>query len=177
MDLPIRKKGRIQTERLVLKPYGPQDLKPLTGLLTNPEITKTFLVPDFERPEQAEALARRVMGYSQAEDIHHLEYGIYLDGRLIGFVNDCGIEQDSIEIGYAIHPDFWGQGYASEALGSVLEQLREMGFRKVTAAFFEENAASRRVMEKCGMALTRRTHQEEYRGEMHICRYCEIVFP
>ena len=50
-----------------------------------------------------------------------------------------------------IHPDYQGCGYATEAVGAVLRELREMGFRKVIAGFFSENSARRRVMEKCGI--------------------------
>ncbi len=31
-------------------------------------------------------------------------------------------------------------------------------------------------MEKCGMKQTSVTDEEEYRGKIHLCRYCEIVF-
>lgn len=105
-----------------------------------------------------------------------MEYGIYLNGTLIGFVNDCGIEDDEIEIGYVVHPEYQGRGYASEAVKAVLGELRETGFRKVSAGYFAENEASRRVMEKCGMKPVERTDEEEYRGEKHLCRYCEIEF-
>ncbi|MGM9653434.1 MAG: hypothetical protein ACI3XP_07340 [Eubacteriales bacterium] len=57
MRLPIRKNASIQTERLLLKPYAPADTERLIELLTNPEITKTFMVPDFETKSQAAALA------------------------------------------------------------------------------------------------------------------------
>ena len=42
-----------------------------------------------------------------------------------------------------------GHGYATEAVRAVLEELRDMGFRRVTAGYFEGNEASHRVMEKC----------------------------
>lgn len=174
MALPIKKKALIETERLTIKPYALEDVDGLVDLLINPEITKTFMVPKFESLEQAEKLAKKLIVFSQENDTKHLEYGIYLDEKLIGFVNDCGIEDEEIEIGYVIHPDYQGQGYATEAVRAIICELREMGFHKVTAGFFEENTASRRVMEKSGMQQTNVTDEEEYRGEHHICCYCEI---
>lgn len=176
MTLPLRKKALIRTERLALKPCSMADADALAGLLTNSEITKTFMVPDFESPEQAKALAEKLIAFGQIEDTAHLEYGIYRNGALIGFISDCGIEDDEIEIGYVVHPDFQGHGYATEAVRAMLGALREMGFRKVTAGYFQENDASRRVMEKCGMARTSKTDEIDYRGERHVCRYCEICF-
>ena len=45
-------------------------------------------------------LVGKLIEFSKVEDMVHLEYGIYLNDMLIGFVNDCGIEADEIEIGY-----------------------------------------------------------------------------
>ena len=69
-----------------------------------------------------------------------------------------------------------GHGYATEAVRAVLEELRDMGFRRVTAGYFEGNEASHRVMEKCGMQPVAYTDEEEYRGVRHLCRYCEVRF-
>lgn len=176
MALPIKKKAKIQTERLSLKPYSEQDIDSLIDLLTNPEITSTFIVPKMESRSCAEELVRKLIAFSQADDTQHLEYGIYLGERIIGFVNDCGITDREIEIGYVIHPQYKAHGYATEAVRAVISELREMGFRKVTAGYFAENTASLRVMEKCGMQKTAVTDEEEYRGKHHVCRYCEICF-
>lgn len=176
MPLPIKKKTMIKTKRLTIKPYSSDDVKGLVGLLTDAEITKTFMVPEFESLEQAELLVKKLIAFSSIEDTVHLEYGIYLDGKIIGFINDCGIEDEEVKIGYVIHPKYKGQGFATEAVKAVISELKEMGFKKVGAGFFEENTASFRVMQKCGMYITDGTDIEEYRGENHICRYCEICF-
>ncbi len=176
MALPIREKTQIKTERLILKPYSEQDMDALINLLTDPEITSTFMVPEMGSRSCAEELVKKLIGFSQPDDTKHLEYGIYLGEKMIGFVNDCGVEEDEIEIGYVIHPQYQGHGYATEAVHTVLAELREMGFRKVTAGYFAENTASLRVMEKCGMQRTTITEEEDYRGKRHLCRYCEICF-
>ncbi len=175
MARPIKKKAMIQTKRLTLKPYSMQDADALLDLLTMPEVTDTFMVPEMESRRCLEELVQKLISFSQIEDDKHLEYGIYLNGKIIGFVNDCGIEDDEIEIGYVVHPRYQGRGYATEAVRAVITELREMGFRKITAGYFAENTASLRVMEKCGMQQTDET-EEEYRGRKHICKYCELCF-
>lgn len=105
------------------------------------------MVPEFKNTDEAAALARKLVSFSSPDDTRHLEYGIYLNGCLIGFIIDCGAEGNEIEIGYVIHPDYQGRGYATEAVKAVIGELRDMGFGEVTAGFFAGNTASRRVME------------------------------
>lgn len=175
MVVEIKKKPVIHTGRLTLKPYAEADTDALVRLLTDPKITETFMVPDYETREEYEVLAQKLIGFSRPEDTVHLEYGIYLQNRLIGFINDCGVEDGTIELGYVICPEEWGKGYASEAVAAVLDELREMGFKAARAGYFEGNTASRRVMEKCGMRGTDRQDTEKYRGVVHTCRYCEVT--
>ena len=82
MALPIKKKALIETERLTIKPYALEDVDGLVDLLTNPEITKTFMVPEFESLEQMEDLAKKLIVFSQEEDSKHLEYGMIRYNKL-----------------------------------------------------------------------------------------------
>ena len=82
-------------------------------------------------------------------------------GRLIGILLFSDEKADSCEIGYGIGSDYWGKGYATEAVRRFLEFLfREKGFRTVYASFFTGNDASRRVMEKCGMTFSHISENE-----------------
>jgi len=64
-----------------------------------------------------------------------------------------------------------------KAVKAILLELQEMGFQKVTAGYFSENKASYHVYEKVwNDADSNNTDEEEYRGERHLCRYCEIHF-
>lgn len=170
----IRKKEQIRTARLVLKPYETSDRDRLVEFFQNEEIAATFMMPEYPTEEQYFELADKIIGFSQIDNETHLEYGIFLENDLIGMINDCGFDDETIEIGYLIHPDYKGNGYATEALGAILSEAKEMGFQKAVAGFFEENAASRKVMKKCGMHLNQTIEEEEYRGKAHRCLYCEI---
>ena len=48
-----------------------------------------------------------------------------------------------------------------------------MGYSTVRAGIFEENGASRRVIEKCGLKQIDYTDDIEYRGNVHHCIYFE----
>lgn len=175
MSRPIVKKACIQTERLTLKPYRESDRERLVEMMLNPKISETFMIPDYETKEEYYLLADKLIAFSQTEDTIHLEYGVYKDGYMIGFVNDCGYDDSAMELGYVIDPAFQGCGYATEAVKAVIEELREMGFRKVLAGFFEGNIGSQRVMEKCGLTLNGNDDEEEYRGKLLRCYECEMA--
>ncbi|MFU2180807.1 GNAT family N-acetyltransferase [Streptococcus pluranimalium] len=84
-------------------------------------------------------------------------YGITVKGndRIIG---SCDFnhrhEDDVFEIGYMLHPDYWGKGIMSEAV----EALIEIGFtllnlHKVEIVCYDYNRQSRRIAEKLGFTL------------------------
>lgn len=79
-----------------------------------------------------------------------------------------------IKIGYVIHPARWHNGYATESLRAAITALFRAGFAIVRAGAFEENAASIRVMEKCGMQKTDAAEAISYRGAMHRYVHYEI---
>lgn len=176
MDLRITQKSMIITERLEIKPLSSDDTDTLVEMLTNSELTRCFMVPSYDSLDKYRELARKLISFSAPDDTRHLECGVYLEGKLIGFINDCGIDGDTIEIGYAFHPDRWNKGYATEAVRAVLGALKNMGFGTVKAYYFTENPASGRVMEKCGMSPTNEVTYEEYRGVTHECRGYVIRF-
>lgn len=159
----------IKTERLELKPLSDSDRDNMIELLTNNEIKKTYMLPDFESEEQAEKLFLRLKEGSLADKVYQV--GIYLNGMLIGFANEVEREDDKIELGYMIHPEHHNQGYGTEMLKAMIEEMFARGFSEVIAGAFEENPASLRVMEKSGMTKLDKTDEIEYRGVLHKCVY------
>lgn len=165
------KKPEIKTARLVLREFTEEDCDAVVSLLMNDEIANTYMIPEFSDRRDAENLFARLLEISRMDD--RIEYGIYRDGALVGFINDCGFDGDSAEIGYAIDPLHRGNGYAPEALAAVINELFRMGYTRVVCGYFEGNRASRLVMEKCGMTPLDREDTVEYRGRTHRCGYFE----
>lgn len=159
----------IETERLVLKPLADSDRNNMIELLTNSEIKKTYMLPDFENEEQAEKLFQRLKAGSQEGKVYQV--GIFLNGEVIGYANEVEREEDKIELGYMLHPKHHNKGYATEMLKAMIEEMFARGFSEVLAGAFEENPASMRVMEKSGMTRLEKTDEIEYRGAVHKCVY------
>lgn len=155
-----------------LKAFTPADEAVMLEILTNAIIKQTYMLPDFEKKEDAAPLFQRLMELSQDEA--HFVRGIRAEGVLVGFLNDVEIKNGTIELGYVIHPPYHGRGYATEALKLAIKELFHRGFREVTAGAFAENPASLRVMEKAGMTRISKTDEIEYRGKVHQCIYYSI---
>ena len=159
----------IKTKRLTIMRMRECDMEAALDLLTNHIVKQTYMLPDFEKREDAIPLFRRILELSQGEKRY--VRGIYLNDYLIGYSNEVEINDKSIELGYLIHPDYHGQGYMTEALTALIPDLFARGFDEVVCGAFEENPASLRVMAKAGMMLLEKSDELEYRGKTHRCIY------
>ena len=159
----------MQTRLRVIRPL---DENAVLDILTDSTIKQTYMLPDYERREDALPLFRRLVELS--EDEARYVRGIYLGDLLIGFLNDVEIKDNAIELGYVIHPNHHGKGYMTQALRISIQELFDLGYREIICGAFEENAASIRVMEKAGMTVINQTEQIEYRGKTHKCLYYSV---
>ena len=87
-----------------------------------------------------------------------LVYPVLLkDETNIGYVQLVPLEE-GVEVGYHIAKEFTGKGYATEALTALLQFAKaEKKLCKVYGICVSENAASKKVLEKCGF-------KKEYEG-------------
>lgn len=162
----------IKTPRLTLGSIRECDFDELIALMKNEEVGKTYMVPDLPTSEAEMKLFTRLCELSESKDRY--VYGIFLEDKLIGMLNDTDICGKTIEVGYAIHPVYSGNGYATEALTAIIPHLFSVGFEEVIAGAFECNPASLRVMEKSGMKRSNLTASVEYRGVTHKCIYYSV---
>jgi RimJ/RimL family protein N-acetyltransferase len=93
------------------------------------------------------------------------------DGVGIGL---CGLlKRDTladVDIGYAFFPQFWGQGYAFEAVWATLRHAaRAFSLRRVIAVVSSGNTGSIRVLEKAGMRFERMHAMDP--NEPEVCLY------
>ena len=163
---------QFKTERLNVRPFCDADKEKMLEMLYDESIKKTYMIPDFADKEAAEKMFAAFMRLSNAPDRY--VGAICLEGELVGFMNDTEIAGDTVEMGYVICPKHQGKGFCTEAMSGAIEYLFERGFREVICGAFEENEASIRVMQKCGMKLLDKTDVIEYRGKNYNCIYYSI---
>ncbi|MGP3534428.1 GNAT family N-acetyltransferase [Microbacterium sp. RD1] len=80
---------------------------------------------------------------------------------------------EDVEIGWHLHPDAWGRGYATEAARVVLGEAWASGIPRVVAVTHPDNAASQRVCRRIGMRGLGRT--DRYYGVE--CELFEMLAP
>jgi [ribosomal protein S5]-alanine N-acetyltransferase len=119
--------------------------------------------------EAVERAARaKLMKMSFARETDHAWFTYWLvvvasQACGIGFAGFKGMPDDEgfVEIGYGIAASFQGMGYATEAVGALIEwAFQSPNCIAVTAQTMKSNSASRRVLEKVGM----RAHEETIDG-------------
>ena len=162
----------LHTKRLILKPFCEGDEDAVLRIITDERVAKTFMVPEIRSAEEGRKVFAALLKLSNTEGRCLL--GIFLEDTLLGFINDVDISGKSVELGWAVHPNFQGQGYATEAAEALINKLFCEGFEEIRAGAFEGNDASFRVMEKLGMRRTSFEESIDYRGEKHRCIYYAI---
>lgn len=161
-----------KTDRLWVRPFSPADEAALIALMKDPVVGRTYMVPDLPDIEAERAFFRRLQALSL--DTSRFISGIYLDTLLIGMVNETEICGDSIELGYALAPQYHNRGFATEMLRGAIAYLFAAGFSQVLCGAFETNAASIRVMVKSGMTHLPQADTIFYRNQEHRCVYYGI---
>src|SRR6266498_4548802 len=113
----ILSEGRLETERLILRPMLATDIDALYLIFTDPKVMASFGVDLFNR-EQMERWLQRNLDHQNQNGYGLFSVMLKESGELIG---DCGLEQMEVEglqaaeLGYDFRSDYWNQGFATEA--------------------------------------------------------------
>lgn len=93
----------------------------------------------------------------EAGEERQLCRAIEVDGRAVGSISvflGSDVYRRSAELGYWLAEEYWGRGIMTAAVGQICrEAFRRFNIVRIHAEPFEDNAASRRVLEKAGFAL------------------------
>jgi len=146
---------KIETERLLLRPFEETDLEDVYAYASVPGVG---VMAGWPRHESIETSKRVLQDFLQKK----INFALYHknDKKVIGSLalrsswssrNDTYKHLKAKEIGYVLAKDYWGQGLMPEAVKAVVAYgFNTLGLEAFGIAHFPENVASRRVAEKCG---------------------------
>lgn len=148
-NYPLESKG------LILRLPEINDTEAMQAIISAWDVAVTTLTIPY--PYTVEMAKEWIQAVHQRDDESSFRYVIIRksDNQLVG---GCGFQVSSqhekAEIGYWIGVPYWGNGYATETVRTVIQFcFEDLGLNRVEAEYFAENGASRRVMEKAGMTF------------------------
>ncbi len=156
MPLQLRPAYPIRTERLLLRPFVESDLDAILDLESRPDVVHYLPWDVMDRDAAAAHLVKR-LGQGAIDETSSamvLAAVVPPDDRLIAEfmlrVTDEASRRG--EIGWTVHPDAQGLGYATEGARAMLRLgFQDLGLHRIHAGADSRNAASLRVMDKLGM--------------------------
>ena len=147
-----------ETARVVLRRFTLDDLDALADIMARPELMRYSYRGPQSRDETAHMLRRFLERYELDGTGPYAT--IYKpDDRLAGF---CGLPVHEIEgtreveVGYGLHPDYWGLGLATEAAAAIRDYAFErLGLPRLVSIIKKDNLPSIGVATRIGMTYER----------------------
>ena len=145
-----------ETDRLVMRAFEPGDLAALVAIYSRDDVAPYLYEGPRDEQAVAELLERKIAGSRVSAEGDWLSAAVVLraSGALVGdlALRWLSAEHRQGEIGFVVHPDHQGAGYATEASAVFLRiAFEEMGLHRVIGRAEARNTASARVLEKLGM--------------------------
>ena len=146
----------LQTDRLVLRAYRPDDLDGILGMLGRADVAR-YLMWEPMDPDGARAFLDRRLGQTRIEQegeglalaVEERATGRYAGEVILRLISE---QHGQGEVGWVLHPDAQGRGYATEAAREMLRSgFADVGLHRIVAECDPRNDASVRVMERLGM--------------------------
>jgi len=146
----------LSTERLILRPYVPEDWERIHIYGKDAEFSQYELWGPNSEEDTKKFVSDMIKEQSAIEGRHSFNFALCerASGLLIG---GCGIRRESqtsavANLGWAVNSDFQRKGYATEAASELIRfGFKQLGLRVIYATCDTRNIASYRVMDKLGM--------------------------
>lgn len=149
---------RIETERLIIRAYTIEDATGLYETINDNEVLK-YIPEEPISIEQAKKAIRWLMSNYKISVNADFKYSFPIiikdNGEYIGW---CGIgyldyDKSKTEIYYTLKSEYWGKGYATEAMKAIVDfTFNEFKMEKLVAVVKPENIGSIKVIEKLGFS-------------------------
>lgn len=163
----------LETPRLLLREFLPEDAAGFFELNNDPEVLQYTGDDPFRDPAEAAAF---IATYDQYQRYGYGRWTVLrkTDNAYLGF---CGLryspELNETDLGFRIRRADWNRGYATEAARACVDHaFRELGLYRLVGRARRENAASIRVLEKLGFQ-----YWKDFSFDGHPGVYYQLTWP
>lgn len=143
----------LRTERLVLRDLVPQDAPALFRMRSDERVMRHIPRDREQTVEESERLIATIAQGLEANNSITWAITLKQDATMIGTIGyyRLQLKHHRGEVGYLLHPDQWGRGYAGEALDAAVQHgFGVFGFHSIEAVTDPENHASNRLLRTHG---------------------------
>ena len=144
--------SELRTERLILRQWRDSDREPFAELNADPETMRYFPAPLTR--EESDAFADRIEARLEEDGWGLWAVEVVGGVPFVGFVGLARprFAPELVEVGWRLHRDHWGNGYATEAAREALRfGFDEFDLEEIVSFTTVANTPSRKVMERIGM--------------------------
>ncbi len=143
----------LETNRLLLRTFTPEDAQLIYELNLDPEITRYTDDPVKDINHAKEVLEQVIL--PQYALYNHGRWAVHIKNGL-EFIGWCGLKnrpkRNEIDLGYRFLKTAWGKGYATEAAFACIKYgFEKLNLQRIIGRAMPDNIGSLRVLEKCGM--------------------------
>ena len=142
----------LETERLRLDPLAVGDAAAMFPIMGDPEVMAWWDVPEINDPDVVDELIAGQVDEMQSGRAIYWAMRTIVDGEFLGTcdLSDIDRRHRRAEIGFLLGRNAWGQGYALEAMRTVVAYAATSGLRKLSARTHLGNLRSDHLLEKLG---------------------------
>jgi RimJ/RimL family protein N-acetyltransferase len=151
----------IETSRLMIYEPSLDDLEHQFILQSHPDVMQFIGKGPRTREEVRDGLEKAVQHFEKFQ----FSLGSVFEKSSQKFVGRAGLihlayhfEAPEIEVGYALLPEFWRKGYATELAKALIDWgFAHLNVNELVAVTRHQNTGSRKVLENAGMLFTHET--------------------
>jgi len=149
---------KVETARLVLVPWSDDYLDDFARICADSVVMRFISRGRPLSRDDVEVLTGRTLAIWDEHGFGPWAAIEKASGRWVGRIGLNLLEEwpgrDRWEVGYELAPEFWGRGLATEgARRAIRFGWERTPLERIISVTVPEHAASRRVMEKCGLTL------------------------
>jgi [ribosomal protein S5]-alanine N-acetyltransferase len=152
---------QISTERLYLKPVTADDASFIFQLVNSNDWLNFIGNRNIDSPESAKQYISKILAIPNFNYWVIRKRDSHLPVGIVSFIKRDYLPH--FDVGFALLPEYYGHGYASEAAREVITRYGNLGHETILATVLPTNTRSIQLLEKLGFTLERDLEVDQVR--------------